>query len=118
LHTLLSVDPKNGERRYADVLQRIEKLQKPGGIKEPHGDDKDNKIAELREDIRSLSEDKVMMAREIDRLGMELLESKEEVARLSSLEVQNAELREEIRRMQDHSSLRLVGGGKGGKNDH
>jgi hypothetical protein len=40
------------------------------------------------------------MAREIDSLGMALLQKGEEVARLSALESQNAELREEIRLMQ------------------
>lgn len=115
IHTLLTKEVATGKRRYADVLERLERLTAARRGKDTSGDDKDAKIAELRALCQAATEDKVRMAREIDSLGMALLREKEEVARLSALEEQNAELREEIRLMQASTKLRLVGKGKGKK---
>lgn len=118
LHTLLVKDKGTKKRRYADVIARFDKLVAAKRAANRSGDAKDEKIAELRAAYTSATEDNANMALEIDRLGMELLKEKEEVARLSSLEEQNAELREEIRRMQPPPGLRLAsrkGDKKGGK---
>lgn len=113
IHTLNSKDAGTGERRYADVLGRFEKLTASKRKGDARGDDRDEKIAELRELYRGSEENKTKMAREIDRVGMELLRANEEIARLSALDRQNAELREEIRSMQSSGGLRLVGKGEG-----
>lgn len=115
IHTLLAKDRGTGKRRYADVLELLEKLVVgKRGIRKA-GDDRDEKIAELRAAYLAATEDKVRMALEIDNLGMALLREKEDVARLSALEAQNAELREEIRSLQTSAELRLVGKGGGKK---
>lgn len=97
--TLISRDPETGERRYADILARLRKLQqakiKPAAPK----DYAEQKIQELRDANKALKEDRYNQAIEIDRLGMLLLEKKEEIKRLEEIEAQNAQLREEIRKM-------------------
>lgn len=114
IHTLLVKDGKTGKRRYADVLKRFEALVTAKRRSGKAGDDKDEKIAELRAALRIANEDKVKMAREIDNIGMALLSEREEVKRLSSLDEQNAELREEVRLLKLSTNLRLVGKGKKG----
>lgn len=114
LHTLLKKLGKKKTRRYEDVLKRLETL----AAKAPRGngdDERDWKILELRQAVKALEADKANMALEINNLGLELLAAREEIEQLRALEEQNADLREEIRRMQEPAKLRLVGDGKGGK---
>ena len=115
VHTLLAKDRSTGNRRYADVLERLDKLVAEKRRARKSVDDRDEKISELRTACLSLTEDKSKMALEIDRIGMALLREKDEVARLSAVEAQNADLREEIRLMQASAALRLVGKGRGKK---
>jgi hypothetical protein len=108
IHTLLVRDKKTRRRRYDDLINRFDQLVIDNRGKEVRGDDRDQKIAELKGLNSAANQDKLNMALEIDRLGNEVLKANEEIARLSSLEEQNAELREEIRRMQAPSKLRVV----------
>lgn len=115
IHTLLKKIGKTKRRRYEDVLERLAALaaEKNGGDDD---DERDRKIQELRDVVKELEADKANMALEINNLGLELLAAREEIERLRSIEEQNADLREEIRRMQEPAKLRLIGNGKGGKN--
>ena len=116
IHTLLAKDSKGGRRRFADVLKRLDTLVTAKRRSGKAGDEKDEKIAELRAALRIANEDKVRMAREIDNIGTALLDEREEVKRLSSLDEQNAELREEVRLLKLSTNLRLVSkGNKGNK---
>ncbi len=108
IHTLLTREPESGVLRYADIIERLEQLRRRRRTPKDSDDDRDAKIAELKEAYKVIVEEKLEMALEIDSLGMALLREREEVARLCSIEVQNAELREEIRRMQS-AKLQLVG---------
>lgn len=117
IHTLLIKVKGTKRRRFAEVIKRYDRLViARRGNKDP-GDDKDEKIAELRALCSAANQDKQNMALEIDKLGMDLLKEREEVERLRSFEEQNAALREELRLTEGPVKLRLVGKGKGKKND-
>lgn len=115
IHTLLIKVKGTKKHRYADVLERYDRLVIAKRSNKESGDDKDEKIAELRALCSAANQDKLNMALEIDKLGMDLLKEKEEVVRLCSLEEQNAALREELRLTQASVKLRLVGKGRGKK---
>ena len=72
IHTLLKKIGKTKRRRFADIISRLETLAKKKGRKNT-GDDKDEKIAELRGALRGAEADKLNMALEIDDIGMKLL---------------------------------------------
>jgi hypothetical protein len=97
--TLIDLDPITGVRRYADVLKCLKELRRDNTKIIIAQDDKEQKIEELRAELRLVREDKYNQALEIDRLGILLLSKTEEVERLEEVERQNAQLREEIRKM-------------------
>jgi hypothetical protein len=115
IHTLLTKDMETKKHRYADVLRRYDRLVIAKRRNKESGDDKDEKIAELRALYSAANQDKLNMALEIDNLGMELLKEREEVERLRSFEEQNASLREELRLAQGPVKLTVVGKGKRNK---
>ncbi len=96
IHTLLKKE-KTGERRFADVIARLESAKPNPKLASKSDDERDQKIAELRCIVADISNDKLNLARQLDRIALELLTTKQE----------NDELRQENHeQLQELLSLR------------
>lgn len=81
IHTLLKKE-KTGERRFADVIARLESEKpnpKPGAKSD---DERDQKIAELRSVVAEVGNDKLHLARQLDCIALGLLTTKQEAHEL------------------------------------
>lgn len=81
IHTLLKKE-KTGERRFADVILRLESEKPNAKIAAKSDDERDQKIAELRSIVAEMGNDKLNLARQLDSVGLELLTTKEEADEL------------------------------------
>lgn len=77
IHTLLKKE-KTGERRFADVIARLEAAKPDPKLAPKSDDERDQKIAELRCIVAEISNDKLDFARQLDRIALELLTTKQE----------------------------------------
>ena len=73
-------------------------------------DSKEEKIAELRNEVERLREQNRLLALEINRMGQQILEERERADRMAVYERQNASLREEISRIHAGGALSVEGG--------
>lgn len=77
IHTLLKKE-KTGERRFADVIARLESARPNPKLAPKTDDERDQKIAELRCIVAEISKDKLNLARQLDLIALELLTIKQE----------------------------------------
>jgi N-formylglutamate amidohydrolase len=73
-------------------------------------DGKEEKIVELRSEVKGLREQNRLLALEINRMGRQVLEEKERAERMRVYERQNASLRAEISRIQTSGRAPLKDG--------
>lgn len=83
--------------RIAEDRHVTEKRQLLEVVEE--SDLKEEKIAELRNEVEKLREQNRLLALEINRVGQQILEERDRAARMAVYERQNASLREEISRI-------------------
>lgn len=83
IHTLLSKDKTTKEWKFKEVLTKFQEL-KEGKVKVAAEDVRDEKIAELRLLTSQLELDKRNQALEIDRLGIIVLEMRDELTTLKA----------------------------------
>jgi Fe2+ transport system protein B len=80
IHTLLKKE-RTGERRFEDVLARLKVSTSRQSLTKTD-DERDQKIAELRVIVVQIRNDKLNLARQLDRVALELLMTKQEADEL------------------------------------
>lgn len=85
---------------FPEINTRFEELKQKRQHAVRAADLKEAKITDLRNEVGRLGEQNRLMAREINRIGRQLLEERERADRMAVYERQNASLREEISRIQ------------------
>jgi hypothetical protein len=81
IHTLLKKE-KTGGRRFAEVIARLESEKPSAKTTGKSDDERDQKIAELRSIVAEIGNDKLNLARQLDRVALELLTTKQEADEL------------------------------------
>jgi len=81
---------------FPEINGRFEELRNRQRRVVTDSDAKDEKIAELRNEIERLREQNRLLAFEINRIGQQVLEERQRADRMAAYERQNASLREEI----------------------
>lgn len=81
IHTLLKKE-QNGKPRFQDVLSRLESSQGQRPPLRQTDDERDQKIAELRSMVAEVTDDKLKLARELDRTALQLLKANQEIEEL------------------------------------
>ena len=90
----------SGEWAFPEINDRFEELRHKRRQVVTGSDAKEEKIAELRNEVERLREQNRLLALEINRIGQQVLEERERAERMTVYERQNASLREEISRIQ------------------
>ena len=85
---------------FPEINDRFEELRNKRRPVVAISDAKEEKIAELRNEVERLREQNRLLALEIHRIGQQILEERERADRMTVYERQNASLREEISRIQ------------------
>jgi len=98
INTLVRKRP-SGEWAFPEINDRFEELRNKRRRVAAGSDLKEEKIAELRNEIERLREQNRLLALEIHRVGQQILEEKDRADRMAVYERQNASLREEISRI-------------------
>ena len=100
----------SGEWAFPEINDRFEELRNKRRRVAAGSDPKEEKIAELRNEIERLREQNRLLALEINRIGQQILEERERADRMAVYERQNASLREEISRIHagGRTSLKVV----------
>lgn len=111
IHTLLKKE-KAGGLRFADVIARLESEKPNAKIAGKTDDERDQKIAELRSIVTEIGNDKLNLARELDRIALELLMTKQDA---DELRQDNQELLQELLLLKNRSvtPIRRGGGANG-----
>jgi hypothetical protein len=100
-----------GRWAFPEIDERFEQIKGKRLRTAGNGDDaREAKIAELREQVETLKEQKQLLALEINRIGQQILQERERADRMAIYEQQNASLREEIRRLQGGGPARMTVG--------
>jgi predicted nuclease with TOPRIM domain len=89
-----------GQWAFPEINERFEQLKKKRQHVANHSDRKDEKIAELRNEVERLREQNRLLALEINRIGRQILKERDRADRMAIYERQNASLREEISRIE------------------
>jgi len=97
-----------GEWAFPEINVRFEQLKKKRHLVANGSDPKEEKIAELRNEVERLCEQNRLLALEVNRIGRQILEERDRADRMAIYERQNASLREEISRIEQ---ARAVEGG-------
>ena len=90
----------SGEWAFPEINDRFEQLSKKRRQAVTGSDAKDEKIAELRNEVERLRGQNRLLALEINRMGQQVLGERGRAERMAVYERQNASLREEISRIQ------------------
>jgi hypothetical protein len=85
---------------FPEINERFEEIRKKRQRAATGFDLKDEKIAELRNDVERLGKQNRLLALEVSRIGRQVLEERERADRMAAYERQNASLRDEIIRIQ------------------
>ena len=99
INTLVRKLP-SGQWAFPEINNRFEELKNKHRHVVTTSDSKDEKIAELRNEVERLREQNRLLALEIHRIGQQILEERERAERMAVYERQNVSLREEISRIQ------------------
>jgi len=99
INTLVRKLP-NGEWVFPEINDRFEALRHRRRPVVAISDAKEEKIAELRNEVERLREQNRLLALEVHRIGQQVLEERGRAERMTVYEQQNASLREEISRIQ------------------
>jgi len=99
INTLVRKRP-SGEWAFPEINDRFEELRNKRRRAPAVSDLKEEKIAELRNEVEKLREQNRLLALEINRMGQQILAERERADRMAVYEAQNASLREEISRIQ------------------
>lgn len=84
---------------FPEINKRFEELNQKRQSVATGPDSKEEKIAELRNEVDRLREQNRLLALEINRMGRQVLEERERADRMAVYERQNTSLREEISRI-------------------
>jgi cell division protein FtsB len=100
----------SGEWAFPEINSRFEELRNKRRQVVTLCDTREEKLAELRNEVEKLREHNRLLALEINRIGQQILAERERAERMAVYERQNTSLREEISRIQDggRDSLRVV----------
>ena len=90
----------SGEWVFPEINDRFEELRNKRRQMVTVSEAKEEKIAELRNEVERWREQNRLLALEINRIGQQILEERERAERMAVYERQNASLREEISRIQ------------------
>jgi predicted nuclease with TOPRIM domain len=95
---------------FPEINERFDELKQKRQRVVTGSDAKEEKIAELRNEVERLQEQNRLLAVEINRIGRQVLEERDRADRMAVYERQNASLRDEISRIQAGRSapLRVV----------
>ncbi len=85
---------------FPEINGRFEELKQKRRRVPISCDSREEKVAELRNELESLREQNRLLALEVNRMGRQVLEEKERADRMAVYERQNASLREEVSRIQ------------------
>jgi hypothetical protein len=85
---------------FPEINGRFEELKQKRRRVPTSCDSREEKIAELRNELERLREQNRLLALEVNRMGRQVLEEKERADRMAVYERQNASLREEVSRIQ------------------
>lgn len=99
INTLVRKLP-SGEWAFPEINGRFEELRNRRRRVLTDSDAKEEKIAELRNEVERVQEQNRLLALEINRMGQQILAEREKADRMAVYERQNASLREEISRIQ------------------
>ena len=104
-----TVVPKrpSGEWAFPEINDRFEELRNKRRQVVIGSDAREEKIAELRNEVERLREQNRLLALEINRMGHQVLEDGERAEQMAVYERQNASLCEEIGRIQTGSGVPL-----------
>jgi chromosome segregation ATPase len=97
----------SGEWAFPEINDHFEELRNKRRQVLPVSDVKEEKIAELRNEVERLREQNRLLALEINRIGQQILEEREKAERMTAYERQNASLREEISRIHGGGNIPL-----------
>jgi hypothetical protein len=81
IHTLLKKE-RDGKFRFQSVLSRLESHQRKSPAGHNNGDEKDQKIMELRAIVSELKTDKLKLAHQLDQTALQLLEANQKMEEL------------------------------------
>ena len=95
---------------FPEINDRFEELRHRRRPVVAISDAKEEKIAELRNEVERLREQNRLLALEIHRIGQQILEERDRADRMAVYERQNASLREEISRIHAGGSPALEDG--------
>jgi hypothetical protein len=100
----------SGEWAFPEINERFEELRSKRRQVVTGSDAKEEKIAELRNEVERLREQNRLLALEINRIGQQILAERERAERMTVYERQNASLREEISRIHadERTPLKMV----------
>ncbi len=101
----------SGEWMFPEINGRFEELRNKRRQVVTDSNAKEEKIAELRNEVERLREQNRLLALEINRIGQQILVERERAERMAVYERQNASLREEISRIQGCRAYSVEGGG-------
>jgi hypothetical protein len=90
----------SGEWAFPEINSRFEELRNKRRQVVTLSDTREEKIAELRNEVERLREQNRLLALEINRIGQQILAERERAERMAVYERQNGSLREEISRIQ------------------
>jgi hypothetical protein len=85
---------------FPEINERFEALRQKRRRATTVCDPREEKIAELRNEVGALRKQNRLLALEINRMGRQVLEERERADRMAVYERQNVSLREEITRIQ------------------
>lgn len=97
----------SGEWAFPEINEHFEELRNKRRRVLPVSDVKEEKIAELRNEVERLQEQNRLLTLEINRIGQQILEEREKAERMTAYERQNASLREEISRIHGGGNIPL-----------
>jgi len=92
---------------FPEINERFEELKQKRQRAATGSDFKEEKIAELRNEVERLRGQNGLLAQEINRMGLQILEERARADRMAVYERQNASLRDEISRIQAGGSIPL-----------
>ena len=100
----------SGEWAFPEINDRFQQLTNKRRQVVADSDAKEEKIAELRNEVARLREQNRLLALEINRIGQQVFEERRKAERMAIYERQNASLREEISRIHAGGSPALEDG--------
>lgn len=91
---------------FPEINERFGQLRNKRQRAATSSDTKDEKIAELRNEVERLGGQNRLLALEVNRIGQQVLAERERADRMAVYERQNASLREEISRIKPEDASR------------